>query len=169
MLSMQLIFVALKFLTIRSWTTSHKYSTVPNYNTQSNLNHPCSRTQTLEKSYLHKATMFNVNITASGAFPSTIQVSAALFSSAVSFYQSRLRAKVTKQSSKSVVMKSAYGFLFRVDRTSATRTQSSVRLALHSSINKAKIAKSLGAGARVGQFRSGLEVTDPYHVKWTVV
>eukprot|EP00171_Calliarthron_tuberculosum_P002714 IDg2714t1 len=115
--------------------------------------------------------MFNFDVTSmfSGAFPGTIQISSTMYTAAVDFYVYRLRAKVTARTSRYTVLQSAYGFNIRVERVSSSRVQSSVRLSLNQSYNRSKIARGLGNGARVKTSRSGLEVVDPYHVKWTIV
>lgn len=116
-------------------------------------------------------TMFNINITASfsGAYPSSISVSVSAHKSAIQFYKVRLRAKVVSWTSRSAaILDSTYGFRIRIDRSSSSGAQSSVRLSLHPSVDRLKLAKSLSAGGRVRTSRSGLVVTDPYGVTWTI-
>lgn len=114
--------------------------------------------------------MFNVNITDSfsGACPNSIVIATSVHRSAIHFYQVRFRAKVVQRKARSVaVLESTYGFLICVDRSSAPRAQN-VRLSLHPSADRTKLAKDLGAGAKVRSSRNGLNVTDPYGVTWTI-
>lgn len=115
--------------------------------------------------------MFNVNLTGSfsGAFPSSISVPSGVHKSAVQFYKVRLRARISSWTARSsAVLESGYGFRITIERSSSSRASSNVRLSLPSSVDRAKLARSLGAGARVRQSRSGYVVTDPYGVTWTL-
>ncbi len=123
--------------------------------------------------------MFNVDLTGSfaGAFPSTILVPAAKHSAAVRFYKKALRAKqIASGSSKGcTVLESALGFRFRVDArsggsssSSSSSSRFSVRLSLPPRSDRATVARALASGGYVSHQRSGLVVTDPFMVTWTL-
>lgn len=117
--------------------------------------------------------MFNLDITGafSGAHPATAMVLPNTFRSAVAFYKSKLRARETASSSGNYVrLESAYGFRLKVEKApSAAAAGNSVRLALAASVDKMRVARALGGGAAVRRARSGLVVTDPFGVRWTIV
>eukprot|EP00171_Calliarthron_tuberculosum_P023927 IDg23927t1 len=115
--------------------------------------------------------MFNVNITAlfAGAFPGSLLVPANAHKSAIQFYKVRLRARVVKWTARSAaVLESVYGFRICVERSSSARSSSNVRLSLHPSIDRMRIANALGAGAPVQASRGVMKVTDPYGVTWAL-
>eukprot|EP00171_Calliarthron_tuberculosum_P023926 IDg23926t1 len=144
------------------------------------LTRQISRSSPIQKRFLAKdrllplakaITMFNVNITAlfAGAFPGSLLVPANTHKSAIQFYRVRLRARVVKWTARSAaVLESVYGFRICVERSSSARSSSSVRLSLHSSVDRMRIANTLGAGAPVRESRGGIKVTDPYGVIWTL-
>ncbi len=116
--------------------------------------------------------MFNVDITGffEGAFPSSIPIPARIYTSAVDFYKTKLRARqVHPKRRGSTTLKSDYGFRLHIYSISSSRsTDAAVRLQLPPSVNRHKVAKGLAAGASVKSTTGGLRVTDPYGVTWTL-
>lgn len=113
--------------------------------------------------------MYNINITGSfnGVFPSTITMSARSHHAAIRHYKSALQARQLTTSNQ-VVLKSAFGFKFRVDASNSS-SSSSVRLALPSHVNREAVARALGKNSsRPKNSRAGIVVTDPFGVKWVL-
>ncbi len=115
--------------------------------------------------------MYNVNITGSfgGVFPSTISISSRSHSAAVRHYKSALQARQVSTGSR-VVLQSAFGFKFRVDASSSSSRNSSIRLALPSNINREAVARALSSNSsRPKLSRAGVVAADPFGVTWMLV
>lgn len=65
------------------------------------------------------------------------------------------------------MLESEHGFRLRIDAVRGAQP-SSIRLALPPRANRASVARALAAGSGVSHGRSGLIVTDPFGVTWTL-
>lgn len=112
---------------------------------------------------------FNVNITASSAIPSTIQIPAGAFAAAVTFYKSRLRARSIPSSSQySTNLESSYGFRLKLSPIRASSSPSKIRLILKPNVDRSKVARALSSSGSYRRSQSGLVVNDIYGVSWTI-
>lgn len=112
--------------------------------------------------------MYNVHITRAfaGIFPSTISIPVRDFAAAVEHYKTALRAELVTTGTK-VVLRSAYGFQFRVDQTTSLSPMASVRLELPSNVNRMTVAQAIG-GSVPKRDRSGIVIHDRFGVTWTL-
>lgn len=136
--------------------------------------------QSIDSSTKHKHTtffstnyfcnMFNVNITGTmhGA-TGTLLIPQHLHASAVNFYKSRLYARnITPPGKRYVLLESSFGFRVKVDKSTSRSTGGNVRLALRSSSDRKRIARSVSANGRYSERGSTYVCVDPYGVTWTI-